>query len=134
MFHADRRTDGQTDMTKLILAFRKFPNAPITCVHKAPTVRPTSSELTLCTTNYAMCRQPTARIAVSSGPPANSCHNKKISQHILFSQSRTMLPFSMPVPVFIIKSSFLPDVKVKVKVKVNQSRYRPGVAQMVPER
>jgi len=28
LFHVDIRTDGQTDMTKLILAFRKFPNAP----------------------------------------------------------------------------------------------------------
>jgi len=26
--HADRQTDGQTDMTKLIAAFRKFANAP----------------------------------------------------------------------------------------------------------
>ena len=28
MFHADRRRDIQTDMTKLIPAFRKFANAP----------------------------------------------------------------------------------------------------------
>jgi len=32
LFHADgrtdRRTDGQKDMTKLIVAFRKFVNAP----------------------------------------------------------------------------------------------------------
>jgi hypothetical protein len=29
MFHADGRTDGQTtDMTKLIVAFRNFANAP----------------------------------------------------------------------------------------------------------
>ena len=27
LFHADRRTDGQTDMTKLIVAFRNFANA-----------------------------------------------------------------------------------------------------------
>ena len=27
-FDADRRTDGQTDMTKLIFAFRNFANAP----------------------------------------------------------------------------------------------------------
>jgi len=27
-FHADRRTDGQTDMANLIIAFRNFPNAP----------------------------------------------------------------------------------------------------------
>ena len=28
MFLADRRTDGQTDMTKLIVTFRNFPKAP----------------------------------------------------------------------------------------------------------
>ena len=28
LFHADRRTDGQTDMTKIIVAFRNFANAP----------------------------------------------------------------------------------------------------------
>ena len=28
LFHADRRTDGQTDMTKIIVAFRNFVNAP----------------------------------------------------------------------------------------------------------
>ena len=28
MFYADRRTDGQTDMTKLIDAFRNFANRP----------------------------------------------------------------------------------------------------------
>jgi len=28
MFHADRRTDGRTDMTKQIVAFRNFANAP----------------------------------------------------------------------------------------------------------
>jgi hypothetical protein len=28
LFHADRRTDGQTDMTKLIVAFRYFANVP----------------------------------------------------------------------------------------------------------
>jgi len=28
LFHADRRTDRQTDMTKLIAAFRNFANAP----------------------------------------------------------------------------------------------------------
>jgi hypothetical protein len=27
LFHADR-TDGQTDMTKLVIAFRNFANAP----------------------------------------------------------------------------------------------------------
>ena len=27
-FHADRRTEGQTHMTKLIVAFRNFANAP----------------------------------------------------------------------------------------------------------
>ena len=71
------QTDGRTEMTKLILAFRKFSKAPNANVDKAPKVRPTSSELTLYTTNYARCRQPTARIAVSSGPPSHSCHNKK---------------------------------------------------------
>ena len=28
LFHDDRRTDGRTDMTKLIVAFRNFANAP----------------------------------------------------------------------------------------------------------
>jgi hypothetical protein len=28
LFHADRRMDGQTDMTKLTVAFRNFANAP----------------------------------------------------------------------------------------------------------
>jgi hypothetical protein len=28
LFHADRRTDGQTDMTKLIVAFRNLAIAP----------------------------------------------------------------------------------------------------------
>jgi len=28
LFHADGRTDGQTDMTKLIVTFRSFANAP----------------------------------------------------------------------------------------------------------
>ena len=28
LFYADRRTEGQTDMTKLIVAFRNFANAP----------------------------------------------------------------------------------------------------------
>ena len=28
LFHEDTRTDGRTDMTKLIVAFRKFENAP----------------------------------------------------------------------------------------------------------
>ena len=27
-FHADRRTDGQTNMTNLTVAFRKFANVP----------------------------------------------------------------------------------------------------------
>jgi hypothetical protein len=28
LFHADRRSDGRTDITKLIAAFRNFANAP----------------------------------------------------------------------------------------------------------
>ena len=28
LFHADKQTDGQTDMTKLIVAFCNFANAP----------------------------------------------------------------------------------------------------------
>jgi hypothetical protein len=28
LLHADGRTDGQTDMTRLIVAFRNFANAP----------------------------------------------------------------------------------------------------------
>ena len=31
LFHAERRADGQTDMTKLIVAFRNFANAPKNC-------------------------------------------------------------------------------------------------------
>ena len=30
LFHADVRADGRTDMTKLIVAFRNFANAPKT--------------------------------------------------------------------------------------------------------
>ena len=30
LFHEDKRTDKQTDMTKLIVAFRNFANAPKT--------------------------------------------------------------------------------------------------------
>jgi hypothetical protein len=33
LFHADRRTDGLTDMTKLIDAFRNFASAPQNCTH-----------------------------------------------------------------------------------------------------
>jgi hypothetical protein len=32
LFHADRRTEGKTDMTKLIVAFRNFANAPKNCI------------------------------------------------------------------------------------------------------
>jgi len=28
LFHEDRRTDGRTDVTKLIVVFRNFSNAP----------------------------------------------------------------------------------------------------------
>ena len=31
LLHADRRTDGRTDMTKLIVAFLSFTNAPKNC-------------------------------------------------------------------------------------------------------
>ena len=31
LFHADSWTDGRTDMTKLITAFRNFANAPKNC-------------------------------------------------------------------------------------------------------
>ena len=31
LLHADGKTDGQTDMTKLIVAFRNFANAPKNC-------------------------------------------------------------------------------------------------------
>jgi hypothetical protein len=31
LFHADGRTDGRTEMTKLIVAFRNFTNAPESC-------------------------------------------------------------------------------------------------------
>jgi len=37
LFHADGRTDGPTDMTKLIIVFRNFANAPknvVTCFPK----------------------------------------------------------------------------------------------------
>ena len=32
LFHADGQADRQTDMTKLIAAFRKFANAPKKCI------------------------------------------------------------------------------------------------------
>jgi hypothetical protein len=32
LFHADRRMDGQTDKTKLMVAFRNFANAPATTI------------------------------------------------------------------------------------------------------
>jgi hypothetical protein len=32
LFYADGRTDGETDMTKLIVAFRNFANAPKHCL------------------------------------------------------------------------------------------------------
>jgi len=36
VIHAERRTDGQTDMTQLIVAHRNFANAPnIDSVHTA---------------------------------------------------------------------------------------------------
>jgi hypothetical protein len=35
LFHADRRMDRQTDMTKLIVAFRNFANAPKKFRHKS---------------------------------------------------------------------------------------------------
>jgi len=103
LFHADRRTDGWTDMTKLKLAFLRFANALNTYVDKAPKVRPTSSELTLYTSNYARCRQPTARVAVSSGPPPHSCHNKKTFQQFILFAILYRVPFSMPMLVFIFK-------------------------------
>jgi hypothetical protein len=34
MFHADGRTDGRTDRTKLIAAFRSFATAPTTIMLK----------------------------------------------------------------------------------------------------
>jgi len=33
LFHADGRTGGMTDMTKLIVAVRNFVNAPENCTH-----------------------------------------------------------------------------------------------------
>ena len=51
MFHADGRTDGWTNMTKLIAGFRNFANAPknikviqITFIIDATTVRRIVSE------------------------------------------------------------------------------------------
>jgi len=35
LFHARGWTDGRTDMTKLIIAFRSFPNAPKPINHLA---------------------------------------------------------------------------------------------------
>jgi hypothetical protein len=37
LFHADRRTDGQTDMTKLIVAFCSFASAPKTLKYSVNT-------------------------------------------------------------------------------------------------
>ena len=85
------RTDGRMDRQiwrswqSLSASLRKAPN---TYVDKAPKVQPTSSESTPCTSKYARCRQPTARIAVSSGPPSHSSHNTKtFQQFILFAIS-----------------------------------------------
>jgi hypothetical protein len=47
MLHADRRTVGQTDMSKLIVAFRNFTNAPRT-EEGRPSREPVSSFLYLC--------------------------------------------------------------------------------------
>ena len=33
LFHADAQKDGQTDMTKSIIAFRNFANAPEKSIH-----------------------------------------------------------------------------------------------------
>ena len=38
-FHADRRMDGRTDMTKLIVAFRNFANAPERGCFESPKFR-----------------------------------------------------------------------------------------------
>jgi hypothetical protein len=34
LFHADRQTDRQTDITKLLVAFRNFTNVPINIYNK----------------------------------------------------------------------------------------------------
>jgi len=39
MFHADKRTYGQTDVTKLIVAIRNFANAPKNCHLMTPELR-----------------------------------------------------------------------------------------------
>jgi len=31
LFNADRQTDGETDLTKLPVAFRNFANMPVNC-------------------------------------------------------------------------------------------------------
>jgi len=33
LLYEDRRTDGRTDMTKLIIIFRNFANAPKKCIY-----------------------------------------------------------------------------------------------------
>jgi len=47
LFHADRQTDGRTDTTKLIVAFRNFENAPKIVMPDYTTVQQNYSE-TLC--------------------------------------------------------------------------------------
>ena len=34
LFHADTHTDGRTDMTKLVVAFGNFANAPKKCTRR----------------------------------------------------------------------------------------------------
>ena len=45
LFHADRRTDRQTDMTKLTVAFHTFANAPKTHISNFVEIRPLGAEL-----------------------------------------------------------------------------------------
>jgi len=60
LFHTDRRKDGQTDMTKLIVAFRNFANAP-----KKESINISSKKLTF---NFPNGDQKTKRkFSLSSG-------------------------------------------------------------------
>ena len=60
---------------------------------------------------YARFRQPTARTSVSSGPPAHSCHKKKIFQEcILFAIPYRVTVFHANARIYFQMQFFFPDV------------------------
>jgi len=60
LFHADVRTDGQTDMKKLIVAFRNFENASKNNIRFSRNMRPAHNS-TLC--NYLQQKHSTPKIS-----------------------------------------------------------------------